>query len=153
MEPQTLVDPAIVNKFLHEEIPLTNVMGMAVASWDGHAVTLTAPLEPNLNHADTAFGGSIASLGIMAGYCLAYLLLAERRISNRLLIQQSSIDYLRPIDADMTATACLPEEAVLGEFLELLRGKRRARLTLHTQVLCRRMLAATHTGLYVAMLY
>ena len=65
----------------------------------------------------------------------------------------TTIDYLRPIDADMTATACLPEEAVLGEFLELLRGKRRARLTLHTQVLCRRMLAATHTGLYVAMLY
>jgi hypothetical protein len=53
----------------------------------------------------------------------------------------------------MTATACLPEEPALVEFLDNLLRKRRARLTLHTQVLCRRMLAATHTGLYVAMLY
>ena len=53
----------------------------------------------------------------------------------------------------MTATACLPEAEELAAFLETLQRKRRARLTLHSQVLCRRMLAATHSGLYVAMLY
>ena len=147
------ITPATETAYLHGEIPLTRAMGMEVGAWDGRTVTLTAPLAPNQNHTDTAFGGAISSLGIMAGYCLVHLTLEERRISHRLLIQKSSIDYLRPIDAEMTATACLPEEAVLAEFLDLLLRKRRARLTLHTQVLCRRMLAATHTGLYVAMLY
>jgi len=152
MSPAT-ISPAAETAYLHGEIPLTRAMGMAVSLWDGRTVTLMAPLAPNRNHTDTAFGGAISSLGIMAGYCLIHLMLEERRISNRLLIQKSALDYLRPIDADMTATACLPEEAPLAEFLDMLRRKRRARLTLNTHVLCRRMLAATHTGLYVAMLY
>ncbi len=149
----TTIQPAAVTAYLHDEIPLTRAMGLAVAAWDGRTVTLTAPLAPNQNHADTAFGGSISALGIMAGYCLVYLLLGERRISNRLLIQKSSIDYLRPIDAGMTATATAPEPAALEEFLSTLQTKRRARLTLPSQIHTQRLLAATHTGLYVAMLY
>jgi thioesterase domain-containing protein len=151
IEAPALIQPAAVNAFLHGEIPLTRAMGMAVAAWDGQAVTLTMPLEPNLNHADTAFGGSIASLGIMAGYCLAYLMLGERRISNRLLIQQSSLEFLRPIDGEMAARACVPAEA--AEFLATLQRKRRARLTLESQVTCKGLLAARHTGVYVAMVY
>jgi thioesterase domain-containing protein len=149
--PRALIEPAAVNAFLHGEIPLTRAMGMAVTAWDGQAVTLTAPLEPNLNHADTAFGGSIASMGIMAGYCLAYLILAERKISNRLLIQQSSVEFLRPIDGEMTARACVPAD--VAAFVELLEKKRRARLTLTAAVSCKGLLAARHTGVYVAMVY
>ena len=84
---------------------------------------------------------------------LTYLMLGERRISNRLLIQQSSIDFLRPIDGDLVARACVPEEALLTEFLEKLQRKRRARLTLESQVTCKGLLAARHSGVYVAMLY
>jgi thioesterase domain-containing protein len=149
----TLLSPSVVNKFLREEIPMTQAMGMTVTAWDGHTVTLTAPLEPNLNHADTAFGGSISSMGIMAGYCLTYLMLGERRISNRLLIQQSAIDFLRPIDGELVARACVPEEAALADFLGMLQRKRRARLTLTSQVMCKGLLAARHSGVYVAMLY
>lgn len=151
--PMALIQPSEMTAYLHAEIPLTRAMGMTAASWDGRTVTLTAPLAPNENHADTAFGGSIASMGIMAGYCLVYLMLKERGISNRLLIQKSAVEFLRPIDAELTATACVPEEPALTEFLEMLKRKRRARLTLNTQVLCRHMLAASHTGLYVAMVY
>jgi thioesterase domain-containing protein len=150
-EPRALIEPATVNAFLHGEIPLTKVMGMEVKAWNGQAVTLTAPLEPNLNHADTVFGGSIASIGIMAGYCLAYLLLEERKISNRLLIQQSSVEFLRPIDAEMTARASAPADA--AAFIELVQKKRRARLTVASEVSCKGLLAARHTGVYVAMLY
>jgi thioesterase domain-containing protein len=148
---QSLIAPAVMNAFLHEEIPLTRAIGMAVTAWDGQAVTLTAPLEPNLNHADTAFGGSIASMGIMAGYCLAYLMLAERKISNRLLIQQSSVEFLRPIDGEIVSRACVPADA--AAMVELLQKKRRAKLTLTSEVSCKGMLAARHTGVYVAMLY
>ena len=151
--PPATILPASVTALLHSEIPLTQAMGMTVAKWDGTTVTLAAPLAPNQNHADTAWGGTISSMGIMAGYCLIYLLLEERKISNRLLIQKSSIDYLRPIDADLTATACLPDPTALAEFVDSLTRRRRARLTLNSQVHCQRMLAATHTGLYIAMLY
>ncbi len=139
--------------YLHEEIPLTKAMGLACAAWDGRAVTLAVPLGPNLNHADTAFGGSISSAAILAGYCLIYLMLRERQISNRLLIIKSEIEYLRPIDADMAATACLPSEKDLHTFLEAIHRKRRARLALESQVTCKGLLAARHTGHYIAMVY
>jgi thioesterase domain-containing protein len=152
-QPPVLIQPGFVTAYLHEEIPLTRAIGMTVTSWDGRSVTLSAPLPPNLNHADTAFGGSISCMGIMAGYCLVYLLLGERRISNRLLIQKSEIEYLRPIDAEFTATASVAEPAVMDEFFATLLHRRRARLELISQIHSQRMLTANHKGLYVAMLY
>jgi thioesterase domain-containing protein len=147
------LQPALMTAYLHEEIPLTKAMGMTCAAWDGQSVTLAVPLAPNLNHADTAFGGSISSAAILAGYCLMYLMLRERQISNRLLITKSEIEYLRPIDAEMAATARLPAEKDLQEFLEKIQRKRRARLALESQVSCKGLLAAKHSGQYFAMLY
>lgn len=145
--------PAAMTAYLHEEIPLTKAMAMTCAAWDGTTATLSVPLAPNLNHADTAFGGSISSAAILAGYCLLYLLLRERQISNRLLITKSEIEYLRPIDADMLATACLPPEKDFLAFFDTLKRRRRARITLESHVTCKNLLAAKHTGHYVAMLY
>ena len=145
--------PADITQILHAEIPLTRAMGLQVASWDGTSVTLSAPLAPNQNHTDTAFGGSISSLAIMAGYSLLFLLFRDRAISTRILIQKSATEYLLPIDAEFSATATCPPPAALAEFLETLKRKRRARLDLPSQVHSRHTLAATHTGLYVAMIY
>jgi len=145
--------PSEITDRLQSELPLTRAMGMSVVSWDGAVVTLVAPLQPNLNHADTAFGGSISCMGILAGYALVYLLFQERGISTRVVIQKSTTDYLRPIDTEITSTASLPNPAAIEEFLEMLKQKRRARLTLNSQVLSGKTLAATHTGIYVALLY
>ena len=144
---------AEVTHYLHSEIPLTRAMGVAVTAWDGATVTVRAPLALNQNHADTAFGGSIASLGIVAGYTSLYLLLRDRNISTRILIQKSAVEYHRPVDDDLVCTATFPGGAVLEEFLETMRRKRRARVTVESLVICRKMLAATHSGVFVAMLY
>jgi thioesterase domain-containing protein len=151
--PTQLTPPAEVTGILHTEIPLTKAMGLRVDSWDGQTVKLTAPLEPNVNHTDTAFGGSIASLALLAGYSLMFLLLRDRQISTRILIQKSTVEYLLPIDAEFSASATCPTPAALEEFFLVLQKKRRSRMALTSQVLSRHMVAATHTGLYVAMVY
>jgi thioesterase domain-containing protein len=151
--PLNLSSPADVTRILHGEIPLTRAMGLSVTSWDGTTVALAAPLEPNVNHTETAFGGSIASLAVLAGYTLLFLTFRDRQISTRILIQKSATDFRLPIDAEFSAAASCPPPAALEEFLETLKRKRRARMELTTQVMSRHMVAATHTGLYVAMLY
>jgi len=145
--------PYDITAHLHEQIPLTQAMGLAVTSWDGVTVTLTAPLAPNQNHADTAFGGSISTLGIMAGFCLLTLLFKDRNISTRVLIQKSTTDFLRPIDGDLIATATLPPANDLADFLTTIQRKRRARIELTSEVSSRGLVAARHTGLFVALLY
>jgi thioesterase domain-containing protein len=148
-----MVNPAAVTAYLHEEMPITRAMGIEATGWDGTTVTLAAPLGPNQNHADTAFGGSIATLGILAGYCLLYVMFQERQLSTRILIQKSSTEYLRPIDDAMTASASTPPPEAVAEFLETMQRRRRARMEIPSKVMCRRMHAATHTGLFVAMVY
>ena len=148
---RSMVNVSEVTAYLHGEIPITRAMGITVAAWNGTAVTLAAPLEPNLNHADTAFGGSIATLGILAGYSLLHLVFLERKISTRILIQKSETEYLRPIDGAMEAMAALPEATALEEFLNTIARKRRARMEIESRVLCRKAVAATHRGLFVAM--
>jgi len=138
--------------WLHGELPLTKAMGVEVAAWDGKKITVVAPLGPNLNHTETAFGGSISSLGILAGWALLSLMLKERGVSCRVLIQKSSTDFLRPIDTEITATACLPEKEG-EELVESVKKHRRGRLTVESEVLSRKTVAAKHVGVYVVIAY
>ncbi len=142
-----------VTEYLHAELPLTRAMGARIIAWDQHAVTVTAPLAPNINHTDFAFGGSISSLAILAAYSLLYLLFQEKNVSTRILIQKSTTEYLRPIDTELLATAATPEPAQLEEFLQTLTRKRRARISLDSKIFTQQSLAATHTGLFIAMIY
>lgn len=147
------ISPEELTTQLHGEIPLTRALGVRVQAWDGQRMKLWAPLAPNLNPTDTAFGGAISSMGILAGYCLLLLLLRERGISTRILIQTTTCEFLRPVDEDFSADAACPEGAVMEEFLATLQRKRRARAELLSEVHCRGMLAARHRGLYVAILF
>jgi len=142
-----------ITAYLHREIPLTRAMEMKAAGWDGQMVTLEAPLAPNENHTDTAFGGAIASMAFLAGYSLLYLIFQERAFSTRILIQKSTIEFLRPVDDRLVATACCPPPAELEEMLETMKRKRRARMTIESRVLSGKTLAATQSGVYVAMVY
>lgn len=147
--PTTLAD---ITALLHKDLPLTRAMGVQLTQWNGATVALTAPLAPNHNHTDTAFGGSISSLSILAGYTLLFLLLRDRGVHAHLLIQKSTTDFLRPIDTELTATADLPAASLVEDFFAMLAQKRRARLTVESRILAQGALAATHTGLYVAIL-
>jgi thioesterase domain-containing protein len=142
-----------MNAYLRTELPLTQAMGIRVKSWDGRTVELAAPLGPNLNHADTAFGGSIAALGILAGYTLLYLTLRDRGVSNKLLIQRSEVDFLRPIDTDLGARATLPAEEEVAAFLEGIARRRRGRLSVVSEILSGVAIGARHTGVYIAIKY
>jgi len=134
--------------WLHGELPLTKAMGVEVAAWDGKRITVVAPLGLNVNHTEMAFGGSISSLGILAGWAMLSLMLKERGVSCRVLIQKSSTDFLRPIDTEITATACLTEKEA-EELVEVINKKRRGRLTVESEVLSRKTVAAKHVGVYV----
>lgn len=147
------MSPAEITAYLHEQFPLAAAMRIRTDSWDGRTLKLAAPLEPNLNHAQSAFGGSISTLAITTGWMLLHLLLLERQVSNRLLIQKSSIDYNRPIEGMLRAAAHVPKVDELNLFLEVLHRRRKARITLETVVYDDTVPAAIHSGTYVAILY
>ncbi len=141
-----------VTSYIHEHIPVTSHLGAVIDSYDGEKVVITAPLKPNLNHRNTAFGGSISALGILAGWTLLYLKLKEKGIKNRLVIQKSSFDFLAPVDGDFQAVCSLPQKETWDRFLKTLAKRGRARIKVHSRIEASSGTGGNHEGAYVAVI-
>ncbi len=137
-----------LERILHEEIPLTQAMGLRVAGYDGRCLHLAAPLAPNTNHKRTAFGGSLYSLAVLCGWGLLHLKLGEAGLHKHIVIQESGIRYLHPVNGDMTAECCI-DEAALERFLRTLQRHDRARLDLAVHIQHQGRVAVAFSGRYV----
>lgn len=80
-------------------------MGVAVDSYDGAALVLTADLEPNINIHGTAFGGSMYSLAALCGWALLRLRLQDLSLQAEVVVGSARIDYRRPVRATLIARA------------------------------------------------
>ena len=139
---------AILERTLHDEIPLSQAMGIRVAGYDGKSLKLAAPLAPNINHMSTAFGGSLYSLAVLCGWGMLYLKLAEAAQHKHIVIQQSDIRYLLPVDHDMQAE-CHLDDAAFQRFMRTLRKHDRARLALDVVIKHHGRPAVEFSGRYV----
>jgi thioesterase domain-containing protein len=127
--------PAEIQSFLHARIPLTIALGVTVVTADSAGVTLRAPLAPNVNHQMTAFAGSLASLGLLAGWVWLVLALRERHPDASVVIRRSTIEYLAPVSRDLEATCTGPASGLWAPFERALRERGRGRLKLEASVL------------------
>lgn len=138
--------------YIHTHIPLTFHIGAVVDFYDGKKMVVSAPLDPNLNHRNTAFGGSISTLGILSGWALLFLQLKESGLKTRLVIQKSTSDFIEPIEQDFTATCFSPPEEDWEKFMKTLKKHGKARVRLDSQILCGSRNCGNHEGTYVAIL-
>ncbi|WEJ60289.1 YiiD C-terminal domain-containing protein [Devosia sp. FJ2-5-3] len=136
--------------YLHAHIPITRAMGVRAISAGADRVELAAPLEPNINVHGTAFGGSGATLALLAAWSVLHLRLEAEAIANRVVIQRSTTDYLLPVGGDFTAVASLDGQDI-GPFLEMLRRRGRARLAVSADLMLEGKLAGRLTGDFVAL--
>lgn len=118
---------------LFADIAPAMVLGIALNSWDGHRVELTAPLDPNLNDKGTAFAGSIDSLLDLAGWSAITLALREVSIDAAVMIVKSATDYRSAVRADMKAVAEIPE-LELERLKKELRERGRSRMPLQSHL-------------------
>ena len=136
-----------LQELLAQEIPLTRAMGVEVLDYDGYGLVLSAPLAPNINHEWTAFGGSLYTLLVLAGWGLLMLRLREEIGDKHIVIQQGHVEYLRPVAKDFTARASLPQD--FERFLHTYRRHGRARLVIEAVVPGEDGPAASFSGRYV----
>lgn len=143
--------PAEFTDYLHRNIPLTAALGAQVRRMEPGLVEIIAPLKPNLNHRNTAFGGSLATLGILSGWALLHSGLRAEDIRARIVVQKSAADFIAPGAADLVAISRLDSRR-WSQFLKSLRRYRRARITVDTEIHAGDTRVVTHTGAYVALL-
>jgi thioesterase domain-containing protein len=136
--------------YLHTHIPLSAAMQVAVVSATPDAVTLSAPLAPNINHRSTAFGGSVSTLAILSAWSLVNLRLKAEGHHTRLVIQSNRMDYDAPIESEFTATATLADATAWPLFLKMLQRKGRARIIVQSVVRCGDVVGGRFEGEFVA---
>lgn len=142
--------PAQLTAFLHENIALTRAIGVQVTDAETDRVRLVAPLQPNLNHHGTAFGGSLATIGILAGWVALHHALSEAGIDASLVIRKTVLDYLQPVTGDLVAECRLPAQEWM-RFSAQLRHGRRARIQVDSVLRCGDADAMRAHGTYVAL--
>lgn len=119
---------------LHHEIPLTRTMQLRVNRWENHELQLAAPLEPNINHAGSMFGGSLYSVAVLTGWGWLTLRLREAGIEGQIVIRGGSIEYPRPITGEAVGICTAPSEAEWEKFVRQYQRRGLARLQLDIHI-------------------
>lgn len=142
---------AAIARYLHEHIPLSRAMGVRVAQARLDVVELTAPLAPNINHRETVFGGSASALAILAAWTLVHLRLQDAGHAARLVIQENTMHYDRPILADFSAICAWHDDAAWRRFVTTLARRRRARIAVASHLECGGATVGRLEGVFVAL--
>lgn len=143
--------PLQLTSFLHNNIPLTAAMQVEVRECGENRLLIAAPLAPNRNHHGTAFGGSLAVLGIIACWSLLHHALTRRGIAAKLVVQKNECEYFEPVGGEILAHSTLP--AVEWEaFVSTLQQKKRARIVLQSEIHAGTRAAVKSTGTFVAII-
>ena len=143
--------PAEVEAYLHQHIPIAAAMGVGVKSCDSSGVVLTAPLAANVNHRATVFGGSASAVAILAAWTWLHFALRDAGLECRVVIQRNETDYQLPIDGDFTAHCVGLDQVAVEKLIRALRryGKGRVKLAADLRLDDRRV--AKFAGEYVAV--
>lgn len=116
-----------LERYLHAHIPLSKAMAVTVVTLARDEVVLSAPLEPNINHRETVFGGSASALATLAAWALLHTRLQRAGLPSRLVIQRNTMTYERPILGTFTARSSLAAGQDWDRFARMLTRKGKAR--------------------------
>lgn len=131
----------------HSQIPISAHMGIRVTSWANDSLLLRAPLANNINHQQSAFGGSLFSIAALAGWGLLQLKLNSVNIKTNTVIADGDVSYRRPVFTDFECRCTLP--ASYAAFEATLRQKGKSALILTPQILVEGEVAMNFSGRYV----
>ena len=142
--------PAALRTYLHDHIPLSRAMAVEVLEASAAHVLLEAPLAPNINMHGTMFGGSGATLALLAAWSVVHLKLEAVGLSSKLVIHRTETEYLLPIEGTAQASANL-DTADWETFRQTDDRRGRARLTVTSEWLYDGQVAARLIGEFVAI--
>jgi thioesterase domain-containing protein len=138
-----------IQDLLRSKIPITRSLGVKVEDYDGRRLILSAPLDLNVNHLGTAFGGSLHVLAVLSSYALLWLELQDSNC--HIVIRESSISYERPVRGEIRAVCTRPDEETLGKFKSTFRQKGKARIVLSAIIEEEGRTCVRFQGTFVAM--
>jgi thioesterase domain-containing protein len=140
-----------LQEYLYEKMPQVKSMEVEVDHVTSDSLTVSAPLEPNINHRDSVFGGSASSVSILSAWAFLHQKLTSEGVSTTLVIQKNSMTYDIPITGKFSATAKLSNENDWEKFLAILKRKGKSRINVSSNLNYEGKNAGQFEGTFVAV--
>lgn len=132
-----------------DNIPLVAALEAKVASYDGETLVVDMPLAPNVNHKNTAFGGSLYCAGVLSAWGLLYLKLQEVQEEGVIVIFDGRVHYHQPVTQTFKSTCVMPDAAAWEKFIKVYRRMGKSRLKLESEIVCEGDNCASFYGEFV----
>lgn len=136
--------------WLQQAIPLVEHMGIQKLEWRDEVLVFNLSLAPLVNDKGTGFGGGVAGLATLLGWCYVTLLLDEHAERCPVVVKESCNAFLAPITENFEMHCHCQQPGGWRQFLQDFAEKGRAKLQLDIQAI-QRQVVFTYTGTYVAL--
>ncbi len=138
---------------LHNEIPLTKMMGIKVQEYNEKELITTAPLNININDKGTAFGGSLATMTIISAWSLCWLITEELGLqSNNIVVIKNEHSYKKPVTKDLVCITTKPSVEEIEILKNKLLTKKSASIKIKSQIIEDGEICVDFIGYYVIKL-
>lgn len=144
-----LTDLEGLRDYMTARIAPARAMGIRVEAID--PLTISAPLEANLNDKGTGFAGSLFSVAALAGWALVMRWCAAERVDAEVVLQSSTARFLAPARADFRALAHEPPTAQRDKLRRMLARSGRGRTEIAVDLKCHEALVMSFTGAYAVI--
>jgi len=144
-----LTDLESLRAYLTARIAPARALGVRVEAVD--PVTISAPLESNLNDKGTGFAGSLYSVAALAGWALLMRWCAAESVEAEVVLQSSTARFLAPARADFRALAHEPAAAQRDKLHRMLTRSGRGRAEVAVDVKCHEALVMSFSGVYAVI--
>ncbi|BAK71061.1 thioesterase domain-containing protein [Aliarcobacter butzleri] len=140
----------ILENKLHNEIPLTKFMDLKITKYDEKELMTIAPLNKNINDKGTAFGGSLATLTIISGWSICWLISKELEInSENIVVIKNEHSYRKPVTKELICHTKRPTKDEIEKLKNKLLLKKSASIKISSQIIEDGEICVDFTGYYV----
>lgn len=142
----------LINQFIAEQLPAMAAIGAEVESFDSKQLVLKAPLALNHNGRGIAFGASIYSIAMMAGFATMYVACRQYFDNPNILLRDGQIRYRAPCNEDIIRATCRnPDEKQWEGFFAHYEKTGKTTLSLTSKIMSGGEMAAYFDGVFVLL--
>ncbi|MCB0385687.1 MAG: YiiD C-terminal domain-containing protein [Bdellovibrionales bacterium] len=102
---------------IHDQIPISQAMGLEELHISEEGLKLSARLLPNRNHRGTAFGGSLNSIMLLAGWAWLHQWLEREKVAAYVVVRDCATRFYSAIAKDFVVEVESPPVEVEARFL------------------------------------
>ncbi|HCD53413.1 MAG TPA: hypothetical protein DEQ34_13270 [Balneolaceae bacterium] len=137
--------------YIYTNIPITKAMGMKIEKLSNNEVQLSLPIDKNINHRGSAFGGSIDSLFLTTGWAFIRFLIDHYTPTPIIVGSRGETSFIKPVLTDFVSQLEMPDEVEIQKFLSTFERFGKARITLKAGIYEDDELYASFEGDYVVV--